>query len=298
MKYDITHVTTFDYSAPVSICHNVAHLAPRPCSHQKCFASSLVIDPQPAVLVRKGDSFGNPTTIFTVQERHERLVVTSHLEVSTAPRPQPMAENTPPWEEVRDSMRSLQDPERLDAYQFVFDSPYVPFETGLLEYARPSFSPGRPVLDAVLDLTRRIHSEFVYDPVATDLATPIAEVLETRRGVCQDFAHFAIGCLRAIGVPARYVSGYLRTIPPPGKPRLRGADASHAWFSVYVPGFGWVDIDPTNNTIPTTDHITIAWGRDFDDVSPIKGVVIGGGEQRVTVGVDVVSEAESLPASN
>lgn len=189
------------------------------------------------------------------------------------------------WEEVRDSIRT--DRNHLEACQFTYDSHYVARSNALLEYAAPSFAAGRPMLDAVADLTARIHREFRYDAKATTLATPLKEVLQHRHGVCQDFAHLAIGCLRSLGLAARYVSGYLQTNVPEGKERLIGADASHAWLSVFCPDVGWVDFDPTNNMIPADRHLTIAWGRDYDDVSPIKGVILGGGSHTMTIAVDV-----------
>jgi transglutaminase-like putative cysteine protease len=180
----------------------------------------------------------------------------------------------------------------LEAYQFVFPSTYVPFLEELAAYANPSFAAGRPLLAAVLELSERIHRDFRFDVLATNVATPLREVLARRCGVCQDFAHLQIGCLRALGLAARYVSGYLLTRPPPGEPRLVGGDASHAWLSVYYPALGWIDVDPTNNLVPSDQHITLAWGRDYEDVSPIKGVLLGGGEQGVSVGVDVIEIPE------
>jgi transglutaminase-like putative cysteine protease len=178
-------------------------------------------------------------------------------------------------------------PTLLSEYEFCFDSPLVRNHTVLQEYAAGIFTRKRPILDAVLELNHRIHTEFKYDPSATDVSTPLGQVMRERRGVCQDFAHVAIGVLRCIGLPARYVSGYLETIPPPGQARMVGADASHAWASAFVPGFGWFDFDPTNDVVPSERHITVAWGRDFSDVSPLKGVVLGGGRHTLAVGVDV-----------
>ncbi len=177
-----------------------------------------------------------------------------------------------------------------DAYSFVFDSPYVPRDEALADYAAPSFPPGRPLLAAVFDLTTRIHREFRYDPRATTVATPMRKVLARRAGVCQDFAHLQLGCLRALGLAARYVSGYLVTEPPPGKARLVGADASHAWLSVFCPAWGWIDCDPTNDQVPGDRHVTLAWGRDYDDVCPVRGIVLGGGRSTLKVSVDVVPE--------
>jgi transglutaminase-like putative cysteine protease len=178
-------------------------------------------------------------------------------------------------------------PEHLSAYELCFDSPFVRAHSMLLDYAQPIFTRKRPLVEAVLELNRRINRDFKYDPSATDVSTPLGQVMRERRGVCQDFAHVAIGVLRSVGLPARYVSGYLETMPPAGQARLVGADASHAWASTFLPGFGWFDIDPTNDLIPSDRHITVAWGRDFSDVSPIRGVVLGGGHHTLSVGVDV-----------
>jgi transglutaminase-like putative cysteine protease len=188
---------------------------------------------------------------------------------------------------VRDQLPADRNPTVLDAYQFVFDSRYVRSSAELADYARPSFTPGRPMLDAVLDLTRRVHQDFRYDQRATTVTTPLREVFAQRRGVCQDFAHLEIGCLRSLGLAARYVSGYLCTDPPPDQVRLVGADATHAWLSVYCREFGWIDVDPTNDRMPSDQHILLAWGRDYDDVSPIKGVILGGGQHVVKVAVEV-----------
>lgn len=194
---------------------------------------------------------------------------------------------TLPWETVRDRLRLDRAAEVLDAYQFAFDSPHVALDDDAHAYATASFPPGRPILDGVADLTRRIHAEFAYDPSATTVATPVGDVLRQRRGVCQDFAHLEIACLRTLGLAARYVSGYILTTPPPGAPRLVGADASHAWLAVWVGDEGWIDVDPTNDQLPRDQHVTVAWGRDYGDVSPLRGVVLGGGEHRMTVAVDV-----------
>jgi transglutaminase-like putative cysteine protease len=192
------------------------------------------------------------------------------------------------WELVRDSVRLDVSPDGLRALEYTLESPYVRFSDALFEYAAPSFTARRPLLEAVFDLTRRVFADFKYEPGSTTVATPVDEVLKTRRGVCQDFAHLQLGMLRMLGLPARYVSGYIHTVPPGGQSRLQGADATHAWLSVYCPGFGYVDFDPTNGAIPKDQHITLAWGRDFSDTSPLRGVILGGGEHRVRVGVDVV----------
>jgi len=214
--------------------------------------------------------------------------VTAISEVAMETPPVSPAGSTPPWEEARDAVRRHGDEADLAAAPYSFDSPCIRRDDRLASYAAMSFTPGRPLLEASLELTSRIFHEFKYDPTATSVSTPTMEVFEKRRGVCQDFAHLEIGCLRSLGLAARYVSGYLLTDPRPGQPRLVGADASHAWLSVFGPGLGWIDLDPTNNVIPAMRHVTLAWGRDYGDVCPIKGVFLGGGSHWMTVAVDVV----------
>ena len=293
MIYRVTHQTTYDYSESVSLCQNLAHLAPRKTARQVCRGTTLRIQPEPAILYPRTDYFGNSATFFSVQEPHKQLTVTAHhvAQVEPAgPLPEPAA--TPPWEAVRDRLASDRSPETLEAYQFVFDSPYVQAGEELAAYAAPSFLPGRPLLEGVLALTRHIHADFKYDPRATTVATPLREVLSHRRGVCQDFAHLGIACLRSLGLAARYVSGYLATTPAAGKEPLVGADASHAWLSIWCPGPGWIDVDPTNNVVPDLQHILLAWGRDYDDVSPTKGVILGGGKHTVAVAVQVTRSSD------
>lgn len=286
-RYRIHHETRYRYSKPVSLCHNEAHLLPREAPHQRVLQSELRIRPKPAVCLTRKDFFGNAVTYFALQESHDMLVVTAESQVEVTPVPAPDLGHFPPWEEVREHLGSDLGEEALEARQFLLDSPFVSADEPLHRYAVPSFLSGRPMLEAVHDLMRRIHADFVYDPEFTTVATPLAEVLAHRRGVCQDFAHLAIGCLRSLGLAARYVSGYLETVPPPGQPRKVGADASHAWFSVYVPGHGWVDFDPTNDQIPLGQHITTAWGRDYTDITPLKGVIFGGARHALSVAVDV-----------
>lgn len=288
--YRIQHTTTYDYTEPVSLCQNVAHLLPRPCPRQRGGRSTLRVRPAPAVVEDRIDYFGNPVSYFTIQEQHRQLVVLAAHTVEVLPAVPPRPETTVPWEEVRDRLPQDRTPGWLDAYQYTFESRYVWVESSYLRYAAAAFTPGRPVLEAALDLTRRIHADFAYDPRATTLATPVAEVFANRRGVCQDFAHLQLACLRSLGLAARYVSGYLSTAPAPGQPRLVGADATHAWVSLFCGGSGWVDLDPTNNQIPSDKHVLLAWGRDYDDVSPLKGVILGGGQHTVRVGVDVVPD--------
>ncbi len=292
MLYEITHVTTYEYSASVSLCQNLAHLTPRTTDEQQCLQTTLSISPQPAVLSSRTDYFGNQLTFFAVQEPHRKLTVTANHLVEVTPRVPVDGSLTQPWEEVRDRLRASRSTDCLQAYQFAFPSRHVPFSNELAEYARNSFVAGRPLFEAVLDLTARIHADFEYDPQATTISTPIHEVFQQRRGVCQDFSHLQISCLRSLGLPARYISGYLRTMPQPGKPRLVGADATHAWVSVFCPDVGWLDVDPTNNLQPSDKHVVLAWGRDFDDVSPVKGVILGGDQHSIGVSVDVVATEE------
>ena len=283
VTYEVVHTTRYAYTDPVSVSHHVARLTPRTLPYQECLTHVLDVEPRPAAQASHVDYFGNLTTFFATQGAHAELRVDARSTVSVAPRPVPEAGTIPPWEHAA-AHRELP----LEALDGLFDasssrSP-APFE----DYARVSFPPGRPLLDAVLDLTARIYDDFTFDPKATTVTTSLADVYRLRRGVCQDFTRFEIACLRSLGIPALYVSGYLETAPPPGKPRRIGADASHAWLAVYCPGKGWIEVDPTNNIMPSTGHITLAWGRDYGDVSPIRGVILGGGGHSLQVNVDVV----------
>ncbi|WP_254513604.1 transglutaminase family protein [Anatilimnocola floriformis] len=287
MKYKVTHTTIYDYSDAVPVCHNEIRLWPRDHRRQVCLQHRLRVRPEPAHTDHRTDYFGNHAGQFAIEQPHNRLTVTAVSQVQVTPPEVPAPSSTPPWEDIRDRFAIGQPPWWLEARQFVLDSPYVQASSALRALAEPSFTPGRPWLEAVLDLTRRIYTEFKYDPAATNVNTALETVLRIRRGVCQDFAHLQIGCLRSLGLPARYVSGYLLTQPPPGQPRLVGADASHAWVAAFCPEAGWIDFDPTNNVIPGVGHVTLAWGRDYGDVCPIKGVVVGGGQHRMRVAVDV-----------
>jgi transglutaminase-like putative cysteine protease len=289
MLYNVSHTTSYLYTDPVSLCHNLVHLRPRPAPRQSCQQFTMLVQPEPHALEYLQDYFGNPIALFTIQEPHKKLSIVVKHRIEVAPNPgQPLA-STLPWEQARDWLRTQRTPAALEAYQFAFDSHYIERNTDLRGYAEPSFPPGRPLLEAVMNLTGRIHREFRYDAKATSIATPLGAVLAHRHGVCQDFAHLEIGCLRSLGLAARYVSGYLQTKPPPGRDRLIGADASHAWISVFCPNVGWVEFDPTNNMIPSDQHITIAWGRDYDDISPVKGVILGGGTHTMSITVDVAA---------
>jgi transglutaminase-like putative cysteine protease len=292
VKYKVTHTTEYQYNELTAVCHNLVHLTPRRSARQRCQDFRLEISPEPAHLASRQDYFGNQSSYFSIQQSHQGLSVTASSRVTLAPVEPVEATKSPGWETIRDELPSVRTPEWLDACQYVFESPCVKGSAELAAYAAESFPAGRPVLEAVADLNRRIHADFRYDPQATSVTTPVHEVFRHRHGVCQDFAHAAIGCLRSLGLAARYVSGYLRTVPPPGKPRLVGADASHAWFAVYAGTFGWVDFDPTNNLLVDTDHITLAWGRDYSDVAPVRGVFVGAGHHAMTVSVDVEPQDE------
>jgi transglutaminase-like putative cysteine protease len=283
VTYDVVHTTLYDYTESVSVSHHVGRLSPRALPHQVCLSHQLHIEPAPAVTTRHVDYFGNMTTFFAMQGTHKRLTVRARSQVAVRAAAVPCAADTPPWEQVSDRGALP-----LEAIECTFEAVSARASADLAAYTRQSFLPGRPLLDAVVDLTRRVHADFTFDPKATTITTPLMEVFRSRRGVCQDFARVEIACLRSLGVPAHYVSGYLETVPPPGRPRLLGADASHAWLAVYCPGSGWIDVDPTNNVLPSNTHVTLAWGRDYGDVSPIRGVILGGGKHSLRVQVDVI----------
>jgi len=287
VKVRVLHRTFYHYGEPVSTSQHEARLSPREHEHQRTVSHQIEILPRPALRRRRFDYFGNRALHFALSEPHRSLEVsaTSVVEVR-APRRWDL-QRTPPWEQVRDLLRRDRHRDVLDAAEMTFDSPHVARSTALADYAAPSFTAGRPVLEAARDLVGRIHADFTYDARATEVSTPLAQVMQSRRGVCQDFAHLTVGCLRAVGLAGRYVSGYLLTRPPPGKPRLVGADASHAWIATWVPELGWVDFDPTNDVMPGEEHIAIAHGRDFSDVTPLRGVILGGGAHTLEVSVDV-----------
>lgn len=286
MRYHVRHLTTYTYTEPVQLSHHAAHLRPRAVGGQTVTKVTIAIRPEAAVLHDgQVDYFGNPTTFFTLQTPHKTLEIEATFLVETSSQPLLRHLDSAAW----DAIRPEDSPPDELVMDFRFASPLVPLLAEAAEYARPSFPPGRPMVPAVLDLIHRIHTDFTFDPEATSVGTPVQAVFHERRGVCQDFAHVGIACLRAIGLAARYVSGYIRTIAPPGREKLVGADASHAWLAVYVPGWGWLDVDPTNDMAAGSDHITVAWGRDYDDVSPVRGVVLGGGDHTVDVAVDVSS---------
>lgn len=292
MRYSVRHQTRYLYSDQVAISYNRVHSQPRYCEWQTYSQARLSIDPEPAFLARQTDFFGNPVTFFTVQEPHADLSVTVHFEADV--RSRDYTQDSCGWEELVSRLKSPPDSSALEASQFRFPSNWVEVSEPLRRFAASSFKPGKSVLEGARDLCRRIHNDFVFDSEATTIATPVQEVLDSKRGVCQDFAHLFIGGLRSLGLAARYVSGYILTMPPPGQERLQGADASHAWISIWAPPLGWVDLDPTNDLLVSDQHVTLAWGRDFHDVSPMRGVVLGGGAQVVKVGVDVIPLAERV----
>jgi transglutaminase-like putative cysteine protease len=289
MIYRITHTTTYAYASDITAAYNQARLAPRHGARQRRRSFTLQIDPAPTDSHSFNDYFGNRTDHFSIQEPHRRLVVTAISEVEVHERePDGPISATITWEDAVRALATATEAADLEARQFVLDSPMVAVSPGLAAYARPSFPAGRPLVEALLDLTERIAREFRYEPGSTTTSTHLDEVLEDRRGVCQDFAHLLTGCVRSLGLAARYVSGYLETQPPAGQAKLVGVDASHAWTSVYVPGAGWLELDPTNNRVPAERHIVTAWGRDYADVSPLKGVLFsGGGGHKLDVSVDV-----------
>ncbi len=288
MHYRITHRTTYRHSETVPLCQNALWLTPRDDEWQKRLSHQLEITPAPTNRGTRTDYFGNEVTYFTLDNGYRSLEIVSVSEVKVVPpSDKDRAADSPAWEALAGDDCDDLSSSGIDRFQYRFDSPLSIASDDLADYARVSFTPHRPIFEAARELTRRIHADFAYDPCATTVQTSVAEAFNLKRGVCQDFAHVEIACLRSLGLPARYVSGYLRTIPPSGQPRLVGADASHAWVSVYCGAAGWVDFDPTNDLVPSTDHVTIGWGRDYNDVTPVRGLFIGGGHHELNVSVDV-----------
>jgi transglutaminase-like putative cysteine protease len=287
MKYRVTHTTAYTYSEAASLSQNELCLVPRGTARQQVISSQVSFQPQPQYVHRRIDYFGNIAHVIMIEQPHSALSITASSIVRTGRAQRIEPESSLPWEEVVQRLRSHPLFDDLEAYQYSFLSPMILINPAIESYARLSFPAGMPVLEGGMDLMRRIFTEFAYDQSASTVETPVDQVLANKGGVCQDFAHLAIACFRSLGLAARYVSGYLETLPPPGKPKMVGADASHAWLSLYVPDEGWVDLDPTNNVIPGEMHITVAWGRDYSDVAPVKGVVTGGGLHSLDVKVDV-----------
>lgn len=297
-RYHVVHDTHYRYDSPVSLAQQLAHLWPRACPWQRCTAQALQVSPEPTQRRDERDVFGNPLTRLAFERQHEQLRVVARLHIEVLPRSAPQLSVSPAWEQVRDALSYTGKPlssEHLQACRYRFESPYVRLKQRFVAFSASCFTPGRPLLAGSQALMEKIFSEFTFEAGATQVATPLEQVLERRRGVCQDFAHLMLACLRSRGLAARYVSGYLLTRPPPGQPRLVGADASHAWVSVFCPLQGWVDFDPTNNLLPALEHITLAWGRDFFDVSPLRGVILGGGTHDPQVQVTVMPLEDGQP---
>jgi transglutaminase-like putative cysteine protease len=292
VRYRISHRTVYEYNNAVSVSHHVIRLKPREFSFQHCSNFLLSSEPAPALLNAHEDYFGNTVNFITIEGPHRQLAVTSHCEVEVSARNALQKQNGPPWELVHELCRKDIGVYRDGASEFAFPSPLIAPGPQFAEYGAASFLPGRPVLDAGIDLMHRIHRDVQFDAETTTVATSLEQVFEQRSGVCQDFAHLQIACLRALGLPARYVSGYLETTPPPGQPKLIGADASHAWVQLWCGDAGWIDLDPTNDLLSGQRHITVAIGRDFADVSPLRGVLVGSGSHHLSVAVDVTPIAE------
>jgi transglutaminase-like putative cysteine protease len=291
-RYRVRHLTRYAYGGEVVHSHQMLRLTPRVMPHQTTLMHELTITPQPVVRQDSVDAFGNPVTRLQIDRPHDFLVVDAHMEVEVRERPPRKAEDSAAWDWLAESLRYAArplSPEDLEVRRYRSESPYVRIKRNFGEYAASCFPREAPVLACAEALMHKIHADFTYAPGETQVLTPLLEVLDSKRGVCQDFAHVMIACLRSRGLAARYVSGYLRTLPR-GKepePELVGADASHAWVAVYAPPFGWVALDPTNDRRVGRDHVTLAWGRDFGDVSPLRGVILGGGTDELTVNVSV-----------
>lgn len=284
--YQLRHTTRYEYEVPVLHAHHLAHFRPRQLENQQVEFAELQVKPTALNTGRRRDYFGNACDSIEIPETHDCLEVTALSRVEVGHRDlSGLSDCRTTWESAAERVRT--DGSLFDVIEFCVDSPLVRAHAMLRQYAEQIFTPNRPLTDCLVELNRSIFTGFKYESNVTDVSTPLAQVMRERRGVCQDFAHVAVGCLRSFGLPARYVSGYLETIPPPGKERLVGADASHAWASVFIPDLGWIDFDPTNDLLPDDRHITVSWGRDFSDVSPLKGVVLGGGSHRLSVSVDV-----------
>jgi transglutaminase-like putative cysteine protease len=292
VSYEVTHKTEYRYGADVSDSYGQLHLLPRDLPGQRCHTANVLVDPVPEDYRERLDFFGNRVSYVAIHRPHRTLIVTATSTVEVDERPGELSLfGHRPWEEARDAVRNGEELDRLDAVQYALDSPLVG-ASALADYAAASFTPGRPLLDAVMDICHRIHVDFEYSPGSTSVTTTLAEVFAQRKGVCQDFAHVGIACLRSIGLPARYVSGYLETYPPPGRAKLKGADGSHAWMSVFVPQAGWLDIDPTNDQLANNRYIVTAYGRDYSDVPPLSGVIYTTGKtESLRVLVDVVAIA-------
>ncbi len=288
MYHTVIHITDYTYEVPVSLCHNIVRLIPRSTNKQFCKKSVVNINPEPDVLLEYEDFYGNKLVYFTIEKEHKKLSVrvTSEIE-KLSPSNEEVPQNSRiTWEEVC-RLTSTITPELTEVKQFIAATPMTMADEAIVAYAIQSFTPGRSLFEASKNLMQRIYADFKFQSGFTTISTPLSLVMKERKGVCQDFAHLAIACLRSMGLPARYMSGYIETIPPPGVEKLVGVDASHAWFAVYIPGAGWVDFDPTNNLLPSDQHITIGWGRDYADITPLRGVIMSSGRHELKVSVDV-----------
>jgi transglutaminase-like putative cysteine protease len=294
MRYRVRHETVYHYGGDVAHSHQLLHLTPRDSAHQICLSRAIKLDPEPGTRREDQDAFGNYVTRLEYDLPHDRLEVLAEVAVEVSAPAAVIDADSVAWEEVRDSLTYSGQPMTaayLDACRFRMESSYVRIKQTFTDYGADCFVPGRPLLAAAESLMHKMHRDFTYAPGATNISTSVLEAFAARRGVCQDFAHIMLACLRSRGIAARYVSGYLRTLPPAGSDAaLLGSDASHAWVSVFCPPFDWIDLDPTNDVRVSTDHIVIAWGRDFGDVSPLRGVIIGGGQHRLSVRVSVQAE--------
>jgi transglutaminase-like putative cysteine protease len=292
-RYRIHHETRYRYAADVVHAHHLLHLVPRPATWQQCLEHEIAIEPTPQRRANEFDAFGNPMLRIELAQPHRELAVTSRMQIEVHTRPAVDVDTTQPWEKVRDAFAyrgAWPSRDELDAARFRHESPHVRVKQAFTDYSEECFRPGRPILACAQELCAKLHAEITYAPGETHIGTAATEVLETRRGVCQDFAHFMIACLRSRGLPARYVSGYLRTNAPEGaedEKALVGDGASHAWVSVWSPPYGWIEFDPTNGCFAGTDHVAVAWGRDFGDVSPLRGVILGGAQHQLSVTVTV-----------
>lgn len=287
MKYRVTHTTTYQYSETVRRAYSQARLSPRDGDGQQCLQHRLTVLPGAEDYRERADYFGNRTAYFVLQTPHDTLQVTATSDVEvTVPAPDLAVYPPITWEQARAELGAAR-PIQVEPFDLSLPTPATAATAEIDAYTATSFSPGRGLVEAVLELMHRIHTDFTYQSGVTDVSTPLSQVMTHRSGVCQDFAHLLIACLRSRGLAARYVSGYLETLPPPGQAKLRGADASHAWAAALVPGYGWLDLDPTNDSVPGGRHITTAWGRDYFDVAPLQGVLYGGGSHELEVSVDM-----------
>ena len=291
-RYEVTHRTEYQYETDVSDSYGQLHLLPRNLPRQRCRQAEVLVDPIPDDYLERLDYFGNRVSYLAIHRPHRELTVTatSIIEVDDDGLDRQTDVGDQPWEQARDAIQQGRVPDPLDAAQYALDSPLVECSAAFADYASTAFTPGRPLLDAAADLCDRIHTDFEYKSGSTSVTTPLAEIFAQRKGVCQDFAHVGIACLRSIGLPARYVSGYLETDPPPGRSKLKGADRSHAWMSVLAPLTGWIDLDPTNNRLANDRYVVTAYGRDYGDVPPLSGVIYTVGKtESLRVFVDVVA---------